>query len=185
MLIVLSAIAGSPDELQAQGPTARKGSKGPSLETTLHFIRDKLLAMGAVNYIEKKSFATGEKDTQQVTVQFMDVTPNSADCVINYKVKYLFHSLGTVSPGPQVVQSVLHLNKVEKIVVITQNKLAEETNAKAGWPGEISEIDPPIFAVDAGDGWAFPFYDQDMANRVARAISHAVELCGGGSKDPF
>jgi hypothetical protein len=24
-----------------------------------------------------------------------------------------------------------------------------------------------------------------MANRVAKALVHAVELCGGGNKDPF
>jgi hypothetical protein len=30
------------------------------------------------------------------------------------------------------------------------------------------------------------FYDQEMANRVANAMVHAVELCGGGSKpEPF
>jgi hypothetical protein len=32
--------------------------------------------------------------------------------------------------------------------------------------------------------WAFP--DEDVANRVAKAIVHAVELCGGGSQpEPF
>ena len=30
------------------------------------------------------------------------------------------------------------------------------------------------------------FYDEEMANRVAKALVHAVELCGGGSKpEPF
>jgi hypothetical protein len=32
------------------------------------------------------------------------------------------------------------------------------------------------------------FYDQDMAQRVAKAIAHAVELCGGSldeKKEPF
>jgi hypothetical protein len=29
------------------------------------------------------------------------------------------------------------------------------------------------------------FRDEDMANRVAKAFVHAVELCGGGRKDPF
>lgn len=33
---------------------------------------------------------------------------------------------------------------------------------------------------------AFMFRDADMANRVAKAMLHAVELCGGGSKpEPF
>jgi len=29
------------------------------------------------------------------------------------------------------------------------------------------------------------FRDEETANRVAKAITHAVELCGGGNKDPF
>ena len=29
------------------------------------------------------------------------------------------------------------------------------------------------------------FRDEETANRVAKAILHAVELCGGGNKDPF
>jgi hypothetical protein len=29
------------------------------------------------------------------------------------------------------------------------------------------------------------FRDEEMANRVAKAMLHAVELCGGGNKDPF
>jgi hypothetical protein len=29
------------------------------------------------------------------------------------------------------------------------------------------------------------FRDEEMANRVAKAFVHAVELCGGGRKDPF
>jgi hypothetical protein len=36
-------------------------------------------------------------------------------------------------------------------------------------------------------GWAeLRFEEEDMANRVAKAMLHAVELCGGGSKpEPF
>jgi hypothetical protein len=31
----------------------------------------------------------------------------------------------------------------------------------------------------------FMFRDEETANRVAKAMLHAVELCGGGNKDPF
>jgi hypothetical protein len=31
----------------------------------------------------------------------------------------------------------------------------------------------------------FYFLDEDVANRIAKAMVHAVELCGGGNKDPF
>jgi alpha-D-ribose 1-methylphosphonate 5-phosphate C-P lyase len=36
------------------------------------------------------------------------------------------------------------------------------------------------------NGINFNFLDEDTANRVAKAMLHAVELCGGGSKpEPF
>jgi hypothetical protein len=34
------------------------------------------------------------------------------------------------------------------------------------------------------ENW-FPFTDADLADRVAKAITHAIELCGGGNKEPF
>jgi hypothetical protein len=35
------------------------------------------------------------------------------------------------------------------------------------------------------DNVFFIFRDEDTANRLAKAMLHVVELCGGGSKDPF
>jgi hypothetical protein len=36
------------------------------------------------------------------------------------------------------------------------------------------------------DSYEFYFHDEDVANRVAKALVHAVELCGGGSQpEPF
>ena len=29
------------------------------------------------------------------------------------------------------------------------------------------------------------FYDEDIAQRVAKALTHAIELCGGGEQEPF
>jgi hypothetical protein len=36
-----------------------------------------------------------------------------------------------------------------------------------------------------GESVSLEFLDEEIANRIAKAMSHAVELCGGGSKDPF
>ena len=32
--------------------------------------------------------------------------------------------------------------------------------------------------------WLY-FIDSSIADRVAKAMTHAVELCGGGNKEPF
>jgi hypothetical protein len=50
--------------------------------------------------------------------------------------------------------------------------------------------DPPLFVLkvrktDKGTS-GFNFFDEQLANRVAKAMVHAVELCGGGRKpEPF
>jgi hypothetical protein len=36
-----------------------------------------------------------------------------------------------------------------------------------------------------GEDYTFRFTDANLADRVAKAILHAVELCGGGNKDKF
>jgi hypothetical protein len=38
------------------------------------------------------------------------------------------------------------------------------------------------FAADRNQFW---FRDEQTADRVAKAVLHAVELCGGGNKEPF
>ncbi len=45
--------------------------------------------------------------------------------------------------------------------------------------------EPPQDKDSTGDITWFMFRDEDTANRVAKAMLHAVELCGGGNKDPF
>jgi hypothetical protein len=61
--------------------------------------------------------------------------------------------------------------------------------AAAGHPNREPRIDPPLFLVvarrAANQAIGFYFPSEEMANRLAKAMVHAVELCGGGNKDPF
>jgi hypothetical protein len=43
----------------------------------------------------------------------------------------------------------------------------------------------PIVADTSGKEDMLTFRDEETANRLAKALLHAVELCGGGNKDPF
>jgi hypothetical protein len=45
--------------------------------------------------------------------------------------------------------------------------------------------EPPQDSDFKNDSTWFIFRDEETANRVAKAMLHAVELCGGGNKDPF
>jgi hypothetical protein len=55
--------------------------------------------------------------------------------------------------------------------------------------GKTVKVDPGVYRLTItwlGGGQSFLFFrDEEIANRIAKAMNHAVELCGGGSKDPF
>jgi hypothetical protein len=44
---------------------------------------------------------------------------------------------------------------------------------------------PPQTFDGVSNGISFDLLDEDTANRLAKAMLHAVELCGGGNKEPF
>jgi hypothetical protein len=96
--------------------------------------------------------------------------------------------------------------QVEKITVEKQQDIENQTLAEAAHPDVTATVMPPVFYVKM---WAssavfsahtsttrgrlpavekdatsktsgFTFRDEDTANRVAKAMTHAMELCGGG-----
>ncbi|MFY9856168.1 MAG: hypothetical protein WAK26_20055, partial [Terracidiphilus sp.] len=51
---------------------------------------------------------------------------------------------------------------------------------------DVPEIAVLDIKLPNGKDHSIRFYEQEMADRVAKALVHAVELCGGGSKpEPF
>jgi hypothetical protein len=90
----------------------------------------------------------------------------------------------------------LLLKKVADIVVLPLEQAREEL-ARANHGDWVTtktySVDPPVFMLevhetDTGDFpfLLFEFRDEQLANRVAKAMVHAVELCGGGGKsEPF
>jgi hypothetical protein len=88
------------------------------------------------------------------------------------------------------------LPDVEDLVVKTGKQYVDKRYADNGYPTVYSKIDPPVFWVvahrpedrsrlsvwrRAGED-AFVFTDEGTANRVAKAMRHAVELCAAGQE---
>jgi hypothetical protein len=68
------------------------------------------------------------------------------------------------------------------------DQVIQRANAKAAHPELNVKVDPPIFLVVVKwekHSMMFNFYDDALADRVSKALQHAVDLCGGGSLDPF
>ena len=110
-----------------------------------------------------------------------------------------------------VETSTFSFKDVEKITVDNMQNSLNTQWAEAAHPEVTVTVTPPVFKVqlsapkpvfsghvsitqgnhapvtkDASNKTnGFTFRDEDMANRVAKAMVHAVELCGGGNKEPF
>lgn len=100
---------------------------------------------------------------------------------------------------------------VESVSVETMQDRVNHSIAKDGHPEVTVTIMPPVFVVvlsaskpvfsfhrtvtqgsrppkdddHLNKEIGYSFYDENIANRVSNAMTHAVELCGGGNKDPF
>jgi len=107
--------------------------------------------------------------------------------------------------------STISLKDVEKITVESFQELGNRFWVKQAHPEVTITVVPTIFvlvltaskpvftvhyaftrgkqAPKEGDTSAkeisYNFDSEETANRIAKALTHAVELCGGGNKDPF
>ena len=105
----------------------------------------------------------------------------------------------------------LSLKDVEKITVENTEHASNRQFAEQAHPEITVKITPPVFNLllstskplfsfhdtftkgkqpsqvfeHNGKNDVYIFRDGETANRVAKAMIHAIELCGGGNKDPF
>jgi hypothetical protein len=110
-----------------------------------------------------------------------------------------------------VETSTVHLSEVESIRVESLQDLTSRGFAEAARPEVAVAIVPTVYTMtlvaskpvfkfhvsfikgknapvesdSSGKTDTLYFRDEDTANTLARALTHAVELCGGGNKSPF
>jgi hypothetical protein len=151
----------------------------PSLEVTMKFIQDKLNAVGPVNLVAYvHDNVAGNDWTNQSKTEFTKVVADPGACRIGYHV------------GDYDGRFLL--KDIEDIIVMPVEQRMKEVATANGHPSWSYRVDPPVFALhvrkfdDKVAAAVFLFFDEQLANRVAKAMVHAVELCGGGSRpEPF
>jgi hypothetical protein len=180
---ILTAFLLSIAAAQDVPPPPKPQDDGPSLEVTMKFLQEKLPSK--VDYIIfSHDNLNGTDFTNKGSTDMRNVSASAGRCQID------FHLQETTNGHTDVdVDSYLSLKQVENIEVIAEEQHIKLAQAKLGHPEYSYKVDPPVFTLVAtysvGDGLRSSFYDESLANRVAKALQHAVELCGGGSKDPF
>jgi len=110
------------------------------------------------------------------------------------------------------VQSIAaSFKEIEKIAVESLQDNFNRQNAEQAHPEIIDTVTPAVFVLTLSSSkptislhstytqgkrtpqvtdtiekeYTFVFREEETADRVAKAMVHAIELCGGGNKDPF
>jgi tetratricopeptide (TPR) repeat protein len=172
---------------KATPPPPKLAGEGPSLENTMQFIQDKLNGVGAVNFVSYVHDSIAGTDwTQQSRRAATRVLADASGCRIDYHAKA--ENNGTVGWD---FDEWFYLKNVEDVVILPLDQEQKELKAAVGHPSWSSQVDPAVFVLkvrrkDLSKSNSFYFFDEQMANRVAKAMVHGVELCGGGGKpEPF
>jgi hypothetical protein len=159
---------------------------GPSLAVTMQFIQDKLSGLGQVNYAAYNHDNAGQ-DADWVThftTTDTNIVADPAACKISYHEKRIKDDKVTSHADFWFV-----LSEMQDVIIMPREQLLKKVNTHDGHPTWDARIDPPIYILavqkDENTEWYFYFFDQDLANRVAKAMVHGIELCGGGNKSPF
>jgi hypothetical protein len=152
----------------------------------MQFIQDKMNEQGKINYALYTHDNSSNEDwpVYQISIEISNAIADPTTCHITW------HKV-TANGGKVGIDKdfSLDLKNVETIEVRTSTREAKMEDTANGHPALDKRQDPPYFAVTAlsNGNMETPifFRSEETANRVAKAIVHAVELCGGGNKEPF
>src|ERR1035437_3239059 len=179
--------------IQAQGaaPTSPPAAgtpvaSGPTLEVTMKFIQDKLNTIGTVNFAGYVHDSANNTDgVQKFSAAISNAATNPGACALSY------HRLVINNSSREHDENVvINLRDVQSIAVLPDEQDWQMYLVRSGdttkTVKDVPEISSLVIKLNNGKDPTLRFYEQDLADRVAKAMVHAVELCGGGPKpEPF
>ncbi len=167
-------------------PDGSGASSGPTLEATMKFIIDRFSDFGTVNYVVYARDSTnGSTWSNSNSYTVTNVHSDATSCYVGYHGKGVRDS--------QIVSdqdSGFYLKDVLDVIVEPETQFFTEQSALQGNPNVVTTAtNPTLTALVVRRPHnvvnSFPILDSSLADRLAKAITHAVELCGGGNKEPF
>jgi hypothetical protein len=182
----LSAIASS-GAAPANAPSAgAQTNGGPSLDETMKFIQEKLNTIGMVNFAGYVHDSANDTDgVQKFSATYNNAVANPGTCTLSYH-RLIFNN-GSREHNENVS---INLRDVQNISVLPDEQDWQNYLVRTGDTTKTVKDVPDIMALviklKNGNDPTIRFYEQELADRVAKALVHAVELCGGGPKpEPF
>jgi len=169
-------------EPQPVPPPPKPADDGPSLEVTMKFIQDKMNGIGVLRHTTRsREVDDGREVVLNDTIEVTNVVADPQRCTISYHVRMATEGFKPVNDDHN-----LNLRDVKKITVGSHEQaLNDLSEGKTIWT-----VRPPIFQIEMykspRGGVEVLVDDEELANRLARAITHAVELCTPDKKpEPF
>jgi hypothetical protein len=155
---------------------------GPSLEVTLKFIQDKLNTVGTVNFAGYVHDSANNTDgVQKFSAAISNAATNPGACTLSYH--RLVINNGSREHDENVV---INLHDVQSIAVLPDEQDWQMYLVRTGditkTVKDVPDIIALVIKLTNGKDPTIRFYEQELSDRVAKALVHAVELCGGGSK---
>jgi hypothetical protein len=202
VLAISTALAQENNSLPAQ---AKQADNGPSLEVTMQFIQDKLKAklksppqdvvadpaactLKIVHHTEGQTQSIGYyggfhyKPTisdEYLSIPFRDVEK------IEVMAGQQYQSLMGNEDADSASGFILRLTMTTNTSVTRQTiEHCEKKGDRCLRDGDDKKVESNETVAHAGS-WIGWFDDADTPNRIAKAMSHAAELCGGGKAEPF
>jgi hypothetical protein len=151
-----------------------------NLKDTMKEIQDGLNNAGTVSYVLKyHNGTTGEDRSMSYKVETSKVSADPNTCFLIYEQRtYL-------GAAHRDTGSVVQLRGVKRIFVRTMEQEVNSSGIFTDHPEVSVKSSPPVFVVepvqpDTNEKIAFFFLNDAQANKMAKALIHAAELCGGG-----
>jgi tetratricopeptide (TPR) repeat protein len=175
-----AALALQPTDNEALSLRDKSGG-GPSLEATITFVRSKVVGQGPINLqVFTHDGKSGQDTSFTKSTTYTDFTI-AEHCVVHVPYKVAFNDAASGDGMAGIDLSKLRHMKLWAYADFWTSRAADD-----GHPEQISQVSPSRFVVKFdGDGNWIEMKDQDDATAVAKALDHAIDLCGGGSKDLF
>jgi hypothetical protein len=170
---------------QPVAPPPQPAADGPSLAATMQFIQDKLNSYGKAAFVEyRQNTSDGSTATVTIVNEISNVVADSGQCSISYHRKATQD--GNIYKNENYAFS---LREVQDIVVRPFEQHETEYFAGTGANIAVTSTSPPVTVLMVRRPHSemnfFDLTDAALADRLAKALTHAIELCGGGSKEPF
>lgn len=153
----------------------------------MKFIQDKLNDQGPFSYTTTtRNEANGATSTTSWNSLESDFFADSEGCRISYQTKATQDDVSRPNENTSI-----SLKKIEGVSIMTKDQALRQTSAQTEPPGASFQVTPPSFVLrvkrEQGQVSDLDFHEEAIANRVAKAMLHAVSLCGGGgsSAEPF